>query len=157
MWHCPCSLRPVSPPGGAPAGGEVPTVALLMELNHPATLAEVEAVFARYEAALVGNDVAVLDELFYPAPTTIRFGGAENLYGIDEIRAFRLGRPGGGLERVLERTVITTYGRDMAVASTLFRRKASPGKVGRQMQTWMRMSAGWRVVAAHVSVIDEPA
>ena len=128
-----------------------------MEINHPETLAEVEAVFARYEAALVGNDVAMLDELFYAAPTTIRYGGAENLYGIDEIRAFRLARPGGGLERELERTVITTYGRDTAVASTLFRRKSAPGKIGRQMQTWMRMQAGWRVVAAHVSVIDEPA
>jgi hypothetical protein len=128
-----------------------------MEINHPATLTEVEAVFARYEAALIGNDVAVLDELFFAAPTTIRYGGAENLYGIDEIRAFRLARPGAGLERDLDRTVITTYGRDMAVAATLFRRKSGPGKVGRQMQTWMRTEAGWRVVAAHVSVIDEPA
>jgi hypothetical protein len=127
-----------------------------MEINHPATLAEVEAVFARYETALVTNDVAVLDELFHPAETTIRYGGGENLYGIAEIRAFRTARPGSGLERVLERTVITTYGRDMAVASTLFRRKSAPGKVGRQMQTWMRMPEGWRVVAAHVSVIDEP-
>ncbi len=128
-----------------------------MEINHPETLAEVEAVFARYEAALVGNDVAVLDELFHPAPTTIRYGSGENLYGIDEIRAFRLARPDAGLERELDRTVITSYGRDMAVASTLFRRRSAPGTVGRQMQTWMRMEAGWRVVAAHVSVIDEPA
>lgn len=128
-----------------------------MEINHPATLAEVEAVFARYETALTTNDVPVLVELFHPAETTIRYGGAENLYGITEIEAFRKARPGGGLERELERTVITTYGRDMAIASTLFRRKSAPGKVGRQMQTWMRMEAGWRVVAAHVSVIDEPA
>lgn len=128
-----------------------------MEINHPETLREVEAVFARYETALVGNDVAVLHELFHPAPTTIRYGGGENLYGIDEIEAFRKARPGTGLERVLERTVITTYGRDAAVAATLFRRKSMPGKVGRQMQTWMRMPEGWRVVAAHVSVIDEPA
>lgn len=128
-----------------------------MEINHPETLAEVEAVFARYEQALVGNDVAVLDELFFASPTTIRYGGAENLYGIDEIRAFRRARSAAGLERELDRTVITCYGRDMAVASTLFRRPTAPGKVGRQMQTWMRTEAGWRVVAAHVSVIDEPA
>lgn len=128
-----------------------------MEINHPETLAEVEAVFARYEQALVGNDVAVLDELFFASPTTIRYGGAENLYGIDEIRAFRRARSAAGLERELDRTVITCYGRDMAVASTLFRRPTAPGKVGRQMQTWMRTDAGWRVVAAHVSVIDEPA
>ncbi len=128
-----------------------------MEINHPQTLAEVEAVFARYETALVGNDVPVLAELFHPAPTTIRYGIAENLYGIGEIDAFRRARPGSGLERQLERTVITTYGRDMAVAATLFRRRSAPGRVGRQMQTWMRMPEGWRVVAAHVSVIDEPA
>lgn len=128
-----------------------------MQINHPETLAEVEAVFARYEQALVGNDVAVLDELFFASPTTIRYGGAENLYGIDEIRAFRRARSAAGLERELDRTVITCYGRDMAVASTLFRRRNAPGKLGRQMQTWMRTEAGWRVVAAHVSVIDEPA
>lgn len=128
-----------------------------MEINHPATLAEVEAAFARYEAALVGNDVAVLDELFHPAATTIRYGGGENLYGIDEIRAFRTARPAAGLERRLERTVITTYGRDTAIAATLFRRDSAPGKLGRQMQTWIRMPQGWRVVAAHVSVIAEPA
>lgn len=128
-----------------------------MDINHPETLAEVEAAFARYEAALVGNDVAVLDELFHAAPTTIRYGGGENLYGIEEIRAFRLARPSQGLDRTLEQTVITSYGRDMAVASTLFRRANAPGKVGRQMQTWIRTPEGWRVVAAHVSVIDEPA
>ncbi len=128
-----------------------------MEINHPATLAEVEAAFARYEAALTGNDVAVLDELFFPAATTVRYGITENLNGIEEIRAFRLARPSQGLSRQLERTVITSYGWDMAVASTLFRRANAPGRVGRQMQTWIRTDAGWRVVAAHVSVIDEPA
>lgn len=128
-----------------------------MEINHPGTLAEVEAAFARYEAALVGNDVAVLDELFLAADTTIRYGGGENLYGIEAIRAFRLARPSQGLARTLNCTVITSYGRDMAVASTLFRRDNAPGKLGRQMQTWIRTPAGWRVVAAHVSVIEEPA
>ena len=128
-----------------------------MEINRPDVLAEVTAVFARYEVALITNDVAVLDELFCAAPTTIRYGGAENLYGIEAIRAFRLSRPPAGLQRRLADTVITTYGNDFATASTLFYRDTAPGKVGRQMQTWVRMPEGWRVVAAHVSVIDEPA
>lgn len=127
-----------------------------MEINHKETLAEVEAVFERYERALVGNDIAVLDELFLDSPTTIRYGGAENLYGIDAIRAFRAQRPATGLARQLSDTVITCYGRDMAVASTLFYRDTAPGKVGRQMQTFIRTAAGWKVAAAHVSVIDAP-
>ena len=127
-----------------------------MEIDKPEVLAEVGAVFARYEQALTSNDTAVLDELFSAASTTIRYGGAENLYGIEEIRAFRLSRPSSGLQRALERTVITTFGDDFATASTLFYRDSAKGKVGRQMQTWVRMPAGWRVVAAHVSVIDEP-
>lgn len=128
-----------------------------MEINRPDVLAEVTAVFGRYEAALIANDVAVLDELFCAAPTTIRYGMAENLYGIEAIRAFRLSRPSAGLQRRLVDTVITTYGSDFATASTLFYRDTAPGKVGRQMQTWVRMPEGWRVVAAHVSVIDVPA
>jgi hypothetical protein len=127
-----------------------------MEIDRPEVLAEVEAVFARYEAALVSNDVALLDELFHAAPTTIRYGMAENLHGIDAIRAYRLSRPSAGLERRLASTVITTYGDDFATASTLFYRDSAPGRVGRQMQTWVRMPEGWRVVAAHVSIIDEP-
>lgn len=126
-----------------------------MEIDIPEVKAEVEAVFARYEAALVGNDVEVLDELFLSQPTTIRYGAAENLYGIEAIRDFRRGRPSNGLSRRLEQTQITTYGRDVAVAATLFRRDSVPGKIGRQMQTWIRTPAGWRVAAAHVSVIDE--
>ncbi len=115
-----------------------------------------EAAFADYERALVTNDVAALDRMFLNAPTTIRYGGGENLYGYAEIAAFRAGRSPAGLARRLERTVITTYGRDLAVASTLFRRESAPGKVGRQMQTWVRTAEGWRVVAAHVSVIADP-
>lgn len=126
-----------------------------MDIDLPDVKAEMEAVFARYEAALVANDVAVLDELFLKAPTTIRYGGGENLYGYDEIAAFRSARSPAGLARTLDRTVITTYGRDFAVASTLFRRDGAPGKVGRQMQTWARTPEGWRVVAAHVSIIAE--
>lgn len=126
-----------------------------MIVNDPETLAEMEAVFARYEAALVGNDVAVLDELFWQDPRVVRYGGGENLYGADEILAFRKARPSAGLARRLERTVITTFGRDMATASTLFYRDGQTGRVGRQMQTWIRFAEGWRVVAAHVSIIDE--
>ncbi|RYE09852.1 MAG: oxalurate catabolism protein HpxZ [Hyphomicrobiales bacterium] len=127
-----------------------------MKLNDPAIVAEVSAAFARYEAALVGNDIAVLDELFLHEPTTIRYGGGENLYGIDEIRAFRSARSPQGLARRLDRTSITTYGDDCAVAATLFYRDSAPGRVGRQMQTWIRTKSGWRVAAAHVSVIDAP-
>ena len=119
-------------------------------------VAEVSAQFARYEKALVTNDVAVLDELFRDDPRTLRYGGGENLYGYAAIMAFRAGRPSVGLMRRTDRTVITTYGRDMAVASTLFYRDSAPGKVGRQMQTWVRFPEGWKIVAAHVSVIDEP-
>lgn len=128
-----------------------------MDINLPDVLAEVEAAFARYEEALVGNDVAGLDALFWDHPTTLRYGGGENLYGIEAIRAFRAARSPAGLQRSLDGTQITTYGRDFAVASTLFRRATTPGKLGRQMQTWMRTPEGWKVVAAHVSLIDEPA
>jgi hypothetical protein len=126
-----------------------------MDINLPDVLAEVQAVFARYEDALVNNRVDVLDELFWASPHTVRYGAAENLYGIDEIRAFRNARPAQGLARTLTRTVITTYGRDTATAMTEFRRDGSP-RVGRQSQTWLRLPQGWRVVAAHVSVIDAP-
>lgn len=126
-----------------------------MEINRPSVKAEVEAVFAEYETALVGNDVATLDRLFLDAPTTIRYGGGENLYGYGEIAAFRSARSDVNLQRRLERTVITTYGTDFATAATLFYRDTAPGKVGRQMQTWMRTEDGWKVVAAHVSVIAE--
>lgn len=126
-----------------------------MQINDPEVLAEVEAVFALYEKALTGNDVATLDALFQRSPQTIRYGVAENLYGYDEIAAFRSARSPVGLERKLDRTVITTYGRDLATANTLFRRDSMPGKVGRQSQTWLRFPDGWKVVSAHVSVIAE--
>ena len=126
-----------------------------MDINLPDVLAEVQAVFARYEDALVNNRVDVLDELFWASPHTVRYGAAENLYGIDEIRAFRIARPAQGLARTLTRTVITTYGRDTATAMTEFRREGS-ARIGRQSQTWLRLPPGWRVVAAHVSVIDAP-
>ena len=127
-----------------------------MEIDLPDVLSEVTAQFARYEKALVGNDVAVLDELFHKDARSLRYGIAENLYGYDEITAFRAARSPVGLMRKTAKTLITTYGRDTAVASTLFYRDSLPGKVGRQMQTWIRFPEGWKIVAAHVSVIDEP-
>ena len=127
-----------------------------MELDLPDVLAEVTAQFARYEQALVSNDVAVLGELFRDDSRTLRYGIAENLYGYAAISGFRAARSPVGLMRRTDKTVITTYGRDTAVASTLFYRDSLPGKVGRQMQTWVRFPEGWRIVAAHVSIINEP-
>jgi hypothetical protein len=123
-----------------------------MDINLPEVKAEVEAAFAVYEAALTGNDVDTLQRLFWDSDLTIRYGTGENLYGIGEIAAFRAARSPAGLARTTSRTVITTFGRDFATASTLFHR--SRDKVGRQMQSWVRMPDGWRVVAAHVSVVD---
>ena len=127
-----------------------------MVVNDPLVHAEVCAVFARYEKALVANDIAALDELFWQDERVLRYGIGENLYGIDEILAFRKARPSAGLARDLSKTVITTFGSDFATASTLFHRDNAPGKVGRQMQTWVRMDGGWKVVAAHVSIIEAP-
>jgi hypothetical protein len=128
-----------------------------MEIDLPDVLTEVTAQFQRYETALVNNDVAVLDELFRNDRRTLRYGIGENLYGYEAIMAFRAARSPVGLMRRTDRTAITTYGRDTAVASTLFYRDAWGGaKVGRQMQTWIRFAEGWRIVAAHVSIIDEP-
>jgi hypothetical protein len=128
-----------------------------MDIDLPEVVAEVKAAYASYENALVGNDVAALDALFHDDARTIRYGATENLYGYREIEAFRAARSPVGLARSLLRTVITTYGRDFAVASTLFERASIPGKIGRQMQTWVKFAEGWRVVAAHVSLIDRPA
>ncbi len=119
-------------------------------INLPGVVAEVRAAFDRYEKALVANDVAVLDELFWDSPHTLRYGVTENLHGYAAIRAFRAARSPGGLARELRNTVITTYGRDFATANTEFVRGA---KTGRQSQTWMRTAAGWRVVCAHVSLL----
>jgi hypothetical protein len=127
-----------------------------MQVDLPEVLTEVTEQFARYEKALVSNDVAVLDELFRKDGRSLRYGVGENLYGHDAIMAFRAARSPIGLGRRTDKTVITTYGRDTAVASTLFYRDTLPGKVGRQMQTWVRFPEGWRIVAAHVSIIAEP-
>jgi hypothetical protein len=124
-----------------------------MQINLPDVHAEVGAVFARYEDALVNNKVEVLDELFWDSPRTVRYGVGENLVGIDAIRAFRLGRPAQGLARALQATVITTYGHDFATAMTEFRREGA-AKTGRQSQTWCRIDGHWVVVAAHVSLLS---
>ncbi|GAB3480903.1 oxalurate catabolism protein HpxZ [Polaromonas eurypsychrophila] len=124
----------------------------ILAINLPEVLAEVSAAFARYEDALVNNKVEVLDELFWNSPHTLRYGTTENLYGYAAIQAFRAGRPAQGLQRSLRKTVITTYGPDMATANVEFQRAGS-AETGRQSQTWMRTLEGWRVVAAHVSLL----
>ncbi len=126
-----------------------------MEINLPEVKAEVEAAFAGYETALMANDVDALQALFWNDANTIRYGIGEILYGWNEIGAFRSARSPVGLARVISRTVITTFGHDFATASTLFHRDSTPGKVGRQQQTWSRFDDGWHIVAAHVSLIPE--
>jgi hypothetical protein len=137
-----------------------------MDINLPEIHAEVSAVFALYEQALVGNDVELLDELFWPSPFTVRYGVGENLVGIQAIRAFRASRSPVGLARSLRNTVITTFDRDFATAMTEFVRASfeqdgALRRIGRQSQTWARTArpghGGWRVVAAHVSLLDLPA
>lgn len=122
-----------------------------MEINCPEVVAEVAAVFEQYETALVTNNVSVLDQLFWPSSHTIRYGATENLYGYEAIAAFRRQRSSIGLARCLSHTVITTYGQDFATAHTEFQRT---GQKGRQSQTWMRTPDGWRVVSAHVSLLN---
>jgi hypothetical protein len=124
-----------------------------MQINLPHVLAEMEVAFARYEDALVNNKVNVLDELFWNSPHTLRYGIGENLYGFEAIQAFRASRPSQGLQRTCMNTVITTYGEDFATANTEFQRDGV-ARSGRQSQTWMRTPEGWRVLAAHVSLIS---
>ena len=123
-----------------------------MHINLPEIVHEVTVQFARYEDALVNNKTDVLNELFWNSPQTLRYGATENLYGFDAIQAFRAGRPAQGLMRVVLKTVITTYGNDFATANIEFQRAGST-RPGRQSQTWLRTPDGWRVVAAHVSLL----
>jgi hypothetical protein len=123
-----------------------------MQINLPEVVAEVTVAFQRYEAALVSNDVVVLDELFWNSAHTVRYGATENLYGYEAIATFRANRPTTNLSRTLRNTVITTYGQDFATANTEFQRQGFD-KTGRQSQTWLRTLEGWRVVSAHVSLI----
>jgi hypothetical protein len=125
-------------------------------VNDPGVVAEVRAAFERYERALVGNDVAVLDELFWRSPHTLRYGATENLYGHDAIAAFRSARAPAGLARMITRLVVTTYGRDFATANMEFERQGGAVR-GRQSHTWVRMPEGWRIVAAHVSLLPAEA
>jgi hypothetical protein len=124
--------------------------ATTFEINLPYVVAEVTAAFERYEAALVNNDVAVLDGLFWENPLTLRYGATENLYGHAEIAKFRGARSPAGLARKLTKVVITTYGSDFATANCEFERG---GKSGRQSHTWIRTRIGWRIAAAHVSLL----
>lgn len=124
----------------------------MLEINLPDVVAEVQAAFDRYETGIQRNDPEILSSSFWNSPLTLRYGIGENLQGWDEITAFRQASVGQALARTLERTVITTYGRDMATANTLFHRG---GKLGRQSQTWMRTDEGWRVVSAHVSFLPQ--
>ena len=128
-----------------------------MEIDLPDVLVEVRAAFECYEKALVSNDVTALDELFHDDPRTVRYGTNEILYGYADIKSFRAARSPVALGRKLSRTVITTFGRDFAVASTLYERPSAPGKIGRQTQTWVKFPEGWRVVVGHVSLMDKPA
>ena len=123
-----------------------------MHINLPEIVHEVTAQFASYEDALVNNKTDVLDELFWNSPQTLRYGATENLYGFDAIQAFRAGRPAQGLMREVLKTIITTYGNDFATANIEFQRAGST-RPGRQSQTWLRTPDGWRVVAAHVSLL----
>lgn len=125
---------------------------MTLRIDDPATLQEVTEAFHRYEAALLRHDVDVLDAMFLPSHRTVRYGVAEVQHGIDEVRRFRATQ--GPFDRSLSHTVITSFGRDVAIASTLFHRPDTPGKTGRQTQTWVRTEAGWQIAAAHVSMMD---
>lgn len=123
-----------------------------MTINDPVVVKEVTDQFFRYEKALMENDVDTLNALFWNSPLTVRYGPKEALYGYEEIAGFRAARDVSDIARELTRTVITTYGEDFATAFTEYRRLKS-GREGRQTQTWKRMPEGWRIVAAHVSLL----
>lgn len=123
-----------------------------MQINDPVALAELTKAFAEYEQALVTNDIATLDQLFWNSPHTLRYGVGENLYGFEAIQEFRNSRPAQGLARTVTRTALTTFGSDYGVANIEFVRAGSE-RIGRQSQSWVRFDEGWRVVAAHVSLV----
>jgi hypothetical protein len=124
----------------------------MMQINDPDVLAEVTEAFARYEQSLMDNDIAALNALFWNSPLAIRFGPGQNLYGIEAIAAFRTARVGGSPKRLLFNTVITCFGRDFATANTEFQREGATAP-GRQSQSWVRLPEGWRIAAAHVSLL----
>jgi ketosteroid isomerase-like protein len=122
-----------------------------MQINVPEVLAEVEAIFADYERALVSNDVEALIQFFWQSPLAVRYGATENLYGWDQIVAFRKHRTPPP-PRTLMNTVITTYGQDYANTSTEFKREDGSG---RQSQSWIRTESGWKIAAAHISFFKD--
>jgi hypothetical protein len=125
-----------------------------MTINDPATVAELQQLYPRYEEALVNNDVETLTAMFWSSPYAIRFGAGENLYGVDEIEAFRKSRPAVGLARSTVRLEIVTFGTDFGSITLEFERDTPSGVVrGRQSQVWVRLDAGWRIVSAHVSIL----
>ena len=124
-----------------------------MIVNDPTVLSEVTDAVDAYEAALMANDIAALDDTFWNSPHTVRLGVAENLWGFAEIAAFRVGRTGGSPPRTRLRTEITSFGSDFAVANVAFRRDDT-GMIGRQSQTWIRTRDGWKVASAHVSLMQ---
>lgn len=124
-----------------------------MMVNDPHTLAKLEALNARYELALMTNDVEALDAMFWQSPDVVRMGVGENLYGIDEIAAFRAARPGGSPQRIVLNAHITAFGCDFGIINLEFQRTGG-GSIGRQSQTWVRFPDGWRIVSAHVSLMS---
>ena len=125
-----------------------------MTINDPEIVAELRALYPRYEHALVTNDVEILVEMFWAGPEVMRFGVTENLYGPDELEAFRKARPIANLARTITRLDIVTFGRDFASITLEFQRFKAAGKVhGRQSQVWVRLPEGWRIVEAHVSLL----
>ena len=123
-----------------------------MEINNQQTLAEVTRQFNRYQQAIIDNDIPVMNELFWNSALTIRYGTGENLYGHSEIAAYRGARDPRSVARVIGKSTVTSYGRDAATTNIEFVRG---NRKGRQSQSWVRMPEGWRIVAAHVSYMDE--
>jgi hypothetical protein len=127
-----------------------------MQINDPATVAELLELYPRYEAALVSNDVETLTAMFWASPYAIRLGAGENLYGVDEIEAFRKSRPAINLARSMVRLEIVTFGTDFGSITLEFERDSPGGVVrGRQSQVWVRLPEGWRIVSAHVSMLSK--
>lgn len=125
-----------------------------MTINDPEVVAEIRALYPRYEKALVSNDVDTLLAMFWNGPEVMRFGAAENLYGPEELAAFRNGRPAVNLARVVTRFNVVTFGKDFASVTLEFERTSATGVVkGRQSQVWVRFKDGWRIVQAHVSML----
>ena len=125
-----------------------------MQINDPATVAELLELYPRYEAALVSNDVETLTAMFWASPYAIRLGAGENLYGVDEIEAFRKSRPAINLARSMVRLEIVAFGTDFGSITLEFERDSPGGVVrGRQSQVWVRLPEGWRIVSAHVSIL----